>query len=55
MPPKYKRCVRKVMKKVKPRLGRTKEQSAHAICTSVDAGGVKAYRARKKKRKGKHG
>jgi hypothetical protein len=47
MPKAYKRCVRKVSRKKGVR-------SAHAICTASDAGGVKAYRKKKaRKKKGK--
>jgi|GEM_PF-4446916 len=48
MPAKYQRCVRKVARTVKPRRGRTKLESAHAICTARNVGKVKQYRARKK-------
>ena len=44
MPKKYLSCVRKIMKS-----GKSKS-SAHAICTSVNAGNVKQYRKRKKKK-----
>lgn len=53
MPEAYKRCVKKVRRTVKPRAGRTKKQSAHAICTARNAGNVKAYRARKRRGKKK--
>ena len=44
MPKAYKRCVKKVAQK-------KGTKSAHAICTAKDAGGVKAYRKRKAKKK----
>jgi len=50
-PAAYDRCVRSVARTVKARRGRTKTQSAHAICTSRNAGNVKAYRARKRRSK----
>lgn len=40
MPAKYKRCVKKVQAS-----GKSKK-SAHAICTSVNAGKIKQYRKR---------
>lgn len=46
MPAKYKRCVAEVMAKK-----HSKEQ-AHAICTSVNAGGIKQVR-KKEAKKGK--
>lgn len=45
MPEKYKRCVADVQKK-----GKSK-QSAHAICTSVNAGGIKQVRKTEKKKR----
>lgn len=45
MPPAYKKCVKDVQKK-----GKSKS-SAHAICTSVNAGGIKQVRKAEKKRK----
>lgn len=48
MPAKYKRCVAEVMAK------KHSSQQAHAICTSVDAGGVKEVRKKEaKEKKGK--
>ncbi len=47
MPEKYKRCVRKVARKG--------VDNPHAVCTAVDAGGIKAYRKRERKRKPKRG
>lgn len=44
MPKTYQRCVRKVKHK-----GHS-TSSAHAICTASNAGNVKAYRKRKKKK-----
>ena len=44
MPIKYKRCVRKVKRKG------NSTSSSHAICTSVNAGGVRQYRKRKAKK-----
>jgi len=46
MPPGYKSCVRKVAKK-------KGTNSAHAICTSQDAGGIKSHRKLEAKSKGK--
>lgn len=54
MPRKYKSCVRKVMKTIKPRKkGQTKEQAAHAACTKKNVGNIKQYRAREKRAKKK--
>jgi len=53
MPPKYKRAVEKIKRKVKPYPGRTKEESAHAIATAKNIGKIKQYRARKRKAKKK--
>jgi hypothetical protein len=53
MPPAYKRCVKHVEAK-----GHS-TSSAHAICTSVDAGGIAAARAKERaatrKKQGKRG
>ena len=43
---KYYRCVKEVKKTVGPQEGRTKEQSAHAICTAK-----LGYKGRGKKKK----
>lgn len=49
MPEKLERCVRKVMKTVKPRAGSTKRESAWAICTKS----TKQKRHRNINRRGK--
>jgi hypothetical protein len=46
MPEAYKRCVRKVSKKKNTR-------NAHAICTARNAGGIKQYRKRERRRRRK--
>lgn len=46
MPQPYKRCVRKVAQK-------KGTKSAHAICMSQNAGGIKQYRKLEVKSKGK--
>ena len=45
MPEKYKRCVKKVQEQ-----GKSKS-SAHAICTSVNAGGVQQVRRAERREK----
>lgn len=43
MPAAYKRCVKKVARKG--------ARNPHAVCTAANAGNVKAYRRKKKKKK----
>jgi len=45
MPEKYKRCVKEVKAKGKS------ESSAHAICTSVNAGGIQQVRRSERREK----